>query len=460
MKKLIQILIVCGLVVMMGGTASAGGCDYPEIFDVIASDDNYPDKAMHRVSILFKEYWDWPGEKDNQELKKAWKDSLFNLSKQGNGQASYLAGILYLSDSKYEESIKSFKLSKEQKYLKGYDRIMPCYEKNIKRNTYADGTWGGGEKGFNELIKWMKLAANQGNTTAQKNLKNLEDVIEKERLVKEAKKKAPLMAKQGDAQAQYTLGKMYAKGEGVPQDQKESVKWYTKAAEQGHLEAQGFLGSMYRYGGMDGIKVPKDYKEAVKWYTKAAEQGDKVAQYTLGTIYDSGENVPLDYKEAVKWYTKAAEQGHLGAKQGMDYAYPKMLEKEVLEEERLAKASEKKEEAAKAKEEQEKVAKTKLIMQKAEKYRDVVSKSKACKNEEDFSSCITIHSCFVASFIEGLKHDDRGKKFKKTVEGGLLSKGSYDKATEELIKSKDKDKLFNSQIETLSMGCIGMLWDL
>ena len=170
MKKLIQILIVCGLVVMMGGTASAGGCDYANIFDVIASDDNYPDKAMHRVSILFKEYWDWPGDYENLELQKAFYDSLFNLSKQGNGQASYLAGILYLSDFKYEESIKSFKLSQEQKYLKGYDRIIQCYENNIKRNTNSDGTWGGGEKGLKikvelENIKKLRQSEKDGSSS-------------------------------------------------------------------------------------------------------------------------------------------------------------------------------------------------------------------------------------------------------------------------------------------------------
>jgi hypothetical protein len=55
-----------------------------------------------------------------------------------------------------------------------------------------------------------------------------------------------------------------------------------------------------------------------------------------------------------------------------------------------------------------------MIMKKAEKYRDVVSKSPVCEKEEDVSSCITINSCVAASLIEELKHDDRGKKFKKT----------------------------------------------
>ena len=45
-------------------------------------------------------------------------------------------------------------------------------------------------------------------------------------------------AEQGDADAQYKLGFMYNKGEGVPQDYKKAFYWCTKAAEQGLVNAQ------------------------------------------------------------------------------------------------------------------------------------------------------------------------------------------------------------------------------
>ena len=41
------------------------------------------------------------------------------------------------------------------------------------------------------------------------------------------------IAKQGNAQAQFNLGKMYAKGQGVRQDDAQAVQWFRKAAEQG-----------------------------------------------------------------------------------------------------------------------------------------------------------------------------------------------------------------------------------
>ena len=38
---------------------------------------------------------------------------------------------------------------------------------------------------------------------------------------------------------------MYRNGEGVPQDYAQAVKWYRKAAEQGYANAQFNLGLMY-----------------------------------------------------------------------------------------------------------------------------------------------------------------------------------------------------------------------
>ena len=39
------------------------------------------------------------------------------------------------------------------------------------------------------------------------------------------------LAEKGDVIAQYNVGSMYRRGDGVPQDYKTAVKWYTFAAE-------------------------------------------------------------------------------------------------------------------------------------------------------------------------------------------------------------------------------------
>ena len=50
-----------------------------------------------------------------------------------------------------------------------------------------------------------------------------------------------LVAEQGYANAQTNLGIMYARGDGVPQNKAEAVRWLQLAVEQGHGRAEYFL---------------------------------------------------------------------------------------------------------------------------------------------------------------------------------------------------------------------------
>jgi TPR repeat protein len=43
------------------------------------------------------------------------------------------------------------------------------------------------------------------------------------------------LADQGDADAQFNLGVMYDRGDGIPQDYAEAAKWHRLAAEQGNF---------------------------------------------------------------------------------------------------------------------------------------------------------------------------------------------------------------------------------
>lgn len=81
------------------------------------------------------------------------------------------------------------------------------------------------------------------------------------------------LAAQGDASAQFTLGTMYDKGQGVSQDYQQAARWYTKAAEAGYASAQNNLASMYFMG--EG--VPQGYVLAHVWANLAASQGGEDA---------------------------------------------------------------------------------------------------------------------------------------------------------------------------------------
>jgi hypothetical protein len=74
------------------------------------------------------------------------------------------------------------------------------------------------------------------------------------------------LAEQGNARAQSTLGVMYAKGHGVPQDYKQAMAWFHKATEQGHAIAQINLGLMYD----NGHGVPQNAVAAYALYNLSA----------------------------------------------------------------------------------------------------------------------------------------------------------------------------------------------
>ncbi len=69
-----------------------------------------------------------------------------------------------------------------------------------------------------------------------------------------------LAADQGNASAQYYLGVKYHDGEGVAQDYAEALKWMRKAADQGYADAQTGVGTLF----YQGQGVPQDYAEAIR----------------------------------------------------------------------------------------------------------------------------------------------------------------------------------------------------
>ena len=88
------------------------------------------------------------------------------------------------------------------------------------------------------------------------------------------------LAENGDADAQYNLGIMYRKGEGVPQDYKEAVRLYRLAAEQGLADAQNNLANRYYYG--EGVN--KDIVYAHMWKNISASNGYEPAKEELKII--------------------------------------------------------------------------------------------------------------------------------------------------------------------------------
>ena len=114
------------------------------------------------------------------------------------------------------------------------------------------------------------------------------------------------LAENGDAHAQYSMGRLNETGEAVPKNKELAVSWYRKSAMQGFSEAQGRLGSLYEAG--DGVE--KNDKEAFGWYLKSAIQGGVAYQRLLADMYAKGLGVQQSFQNAEEWYLKAINAEH------------------------------------------------------------------------------------------------------------------------------------------------------
>lgn len=116
-------------------------------------------------------------------------------------------------------------------------------------------------------------------------------------------------AELGLAAAQCSFGSCCAKGQGVPKDDTEAVKWYRMAARQNHAGALNNLAYCY----YSGNGVQRDYEKAADLYRQAAQQGLVQGQFGLARCYELGHGVEQDLKLAWEWYCRARDGGHARA---------------------------------------------------------------------------------------------------------------------------------------------------
>ncbi|MGA1342875.1 MAG: peptidoglycan-binding protein [Hyphomonas sp.] len=121
-------------------------------------------------------------------------------------------------------------------------------------------------------------------------------------------------AQKGIAPAQYELGKLYERGQGVEKDLIEARSLVQKAAEAGHVDA------MYDYALFlaEGEGGAQSEAEVVAWFERAAERGHVDAQYNLGVVHAEGIGTDRNLAKALLWFEIAAIAGDEGAKQEVD----------------------------------------------------------------------------------------------------------------------------------------------
>jgi TPR repeat protein len=98
-----------------------------------------------------------------------------------------------------------------------------------------------------------------------------------------------------------------------------------------HGYAQYYLGMMY----MKGQGVEQDYKNASEWFRKASEKSIPQAQYKLGDLYFKGRGVPKDFEYAYVWFNVGAAHQHQLSLDAINKAKTKLSKEELDEADKL-----------------------------------------------------------------------------------------------------------------------------
>ena len=117
------------------------------------------------------------------------------------------------------------------------------------------------------------------------------------------------LAVKGNSEAQYQLGEMLRKGQGLPQNYKYALSYLVKSAKQKNVKAEYRLGTMYN----EGWGVKYDQSKAFYWWKKAALHGHTEAQMQLSIAYFKGRGVERNFVQSYAWAIITASQKIEGA---------------------------------------------------------------------------------------------------------------------------------------------------
>jgi exopolysaccharide production negative regulator len=128
-------------------------------------------------------------------------------------------------------------------------------------------------------------------------------------------------AEKGHAIAQWKLGRMYAEGEGVTQNDLKAFEYFRRIADQhaddnpdtrqSRFVANAFVAlGQYYLDGIPRTAVKRDPERAREMFAYAASYfRDPDAQYYLARLYLDGVGAPHDPRTAARWFGLSAQKG-------------------------------------------------------------------------------------------------------------------------------------------------------
>lgn len=218
-------------------------------------------------------------------------------------------------------SKESYRIADEEGGVYGEGASVSSSGPNAKHGSVHSDAY----SSLDDVVEYMDLQARKGDLRASFNLAklNYDGARSSQRNLPEAKRRfleiarmywtrdgktkpnVGLITEKLASKAAGYLGRMFLRGEGMPQSFSIAKTWFMRGIEHGDALSQYSMGLMY----LNGLGVPKDPVRAADFFGAAADQDLAVAQVRLGALFLDQGDVPT----AMKYFELAARNGHLEA---------------------------------------------------------------------------------------------------------------------------------------------------
>jgi TPR repeat protein len=227
---------------------------------------------------LASAYENGDGVSQNDQLAAKWYRK---AAEQGNAEAQSALGLMYLTGKGVEQN--------KREAVLWYHKAARQGDANAMYNLGA-AYYNGDGVDINDSLSyaWFMLAKEAGDSHALEAVQRAETELQAQTVT-----------------AGYeNIAEMYERGEYLPQNPAEAMKWWQKAATRGNRDAQ--MAAADRL--LNGRGISQDLLQGMYWCKEAAKAGDERGQYCMGLIHQRGLGVTRDAKEARKWYERAASR--------------------------------------------------------------------------------------------------------------------------------------------------------
>ncbi|QQE10096.1 sel1 repeat family protein [Planctomycetota bacterium] len=228
---------------------------------------------------------------------------------EGSAAAYGFKGMLYSFGHGVEKDVAKGRSLMLESIKRGNVDAMRAYGRFLMYRVYDEVE----EAAEDEAVVYLKMAHDGGDRKAayylgycyEYEIGGAEQDVEKVLYWYE------VAAKNGSAEALYSLALIGLKQKGYTESTEESVEemMLQKSAALEHTESLYELGCLY----VDGTVRKVDGEKAKKWLFMAGKKGHELAYGKLAWMYQEGVGAEKDMVKAIEFYKKSARQGDLNA---------------------------------------------------------------------------------------------------------------------------------------------------